>query len=112
MQWWKRVKSQKKTRELAPILAHEYPEVFAQEINAQAIKHTVKHYAVTKGPPVTSRLHRLSPEKRKFLQEKIKNLFKSGHHKTIFLTLCKPHPHRTKSRPEEVSHGRRLPGTK
>ena len=94
-----------KDKELAPILARKYPDFFAQDINTQSIKHTVEHYVVTKGPPVASRLRRLSPEKREFVQEEIEKLFQAG----IITPSSSPY---TLSWPEKVSHGRRLPGAK
>jgi len=64
--------------ELTSSFYREYPDVFAEEINTHSIKHAIKHYVVTKGPPVASRVRRLSPEKREIVKEEIANLLKAG----------------------------------
>ena len=56
----------------------DYADVFSSTINTNKVKHNVEHHIVTHGPPVKSRVRRLSPEKLAFVKKKINQLLGDG----------------------------------
>ena len=63
---------------LTKSLISEYKEVFKSSINTTKIKHGVSHHIVTTGPPVKSRVRRLSPERLQFVKDEIDQLLADG----------------------------------
>ena len=55
-------------------LAKEFPEVFAVSNYGRAVKHDTVHHIITHGPPVHSRVRRLSPERMIALRREIQHL--------------------------------------
>ena len=64
--------------QLGDILIFDYADVFSSTINTNKVKHNVELHNVTQGPPVKSRVRRLSREKLAFLKEEINQLLEDG----------------------------------
>ena len=62
---------------IAESLIAVYNDVFQSTVNTKNIKHSVNHHIVTTGPPVKSRVRRLSSEMLRFVKEKIGQLLKN-----------------------------------
>ena len=60
--------------QLGDILISDYADVFSSTIDTNKVKHNVEHHIVTHGPPVKSKVRRLSPEKLAFVKEEINQL--------------------------------------
>ena len=63
---------------IAESLIADYNNVFQSIVNTKNIKHSVNQHIVTTGPPVKSRVRRLSSEMLKFVKEEIGQLLKNN----------------------------------
>ena len=55
-----------------------FPGAFEPTSTPQPVRCNIKHHVITSGPPVVSRVCRLSPERLAFLKQEIRQLLESG----------------------------------
>ena len=55
-----------------------YPGAFEPTSTLQPVRCNIEHHVITSGPPVVSRVRRLSPERLAFVKQEIRQLLESG----------------------------------
>ena len=55
-----------------------YPGAFEPTLTPQPVRCKIEHHIITSGPPVVSRVRRLSPERLAFVKKEIRQLLESG----------------------------------
>ena len=55
-----------------------YPGAFEPTLTPQPVRCNIEHHVITSGPPVVSRVRRLSPERLAFVKKEIRHLLESG----------------------------------
>ena len=55
-----------------------YPGAFEPTLTPQPVRCNIEHHVITSGPPVVSRVRRLSPQRLAFVKKEIRQLLESG----------------------------------
>ena len=68
-----------------------YPGAFEPTLTPQPVRCNIEHHAITSGPPVVSRVRRLSPERLAFVKKRNPTTVGEWHCRAILIALCQPY---------------------